>query len=44
MGYYWAHVGKSGGVRVICYFYDEVMPIFLFTVFAKNEKASLTQS
>lgn len=35
--------GKSGGVRVIYYFYDESMPIFLFTVFAKNERASLSQ-
>ena len=36
--------GKSGGVRVIYYFYDESLPIFLFTVFAKNEKVSLNQS
>lgn len=37
--------GKSGGFRVI-HFYnsDDGTPIFLITVFAKNEKANLTQS
>lgn len=37
--------GKSGGYRVI-HFYggDEDVPIFLITVFAKNEKANLTRS
>ena len=35
--------GKSGGYRVIHFFNSEdCMPIFLLTVFAKNEKASLT--
>lgn len=35
--------GKSGGYRVI-HFYreDPDLPIFLITVFAKNEKANLT--
>jgi hypothetical protein len=35
--------GKSGGFRVI-HFYnaDDGTPIFLITVFAKNEKANLT--
>lgn len=35
--------GKSGGYRVI-HFYspDDGTPIFLITVFAKNEKANLT--
>ncbi|QTA84649.1 type II toxin-antitoxin system RelE/ParE family toxin [Desulfonema magnum] len=36
--------GKSGGVRVIYYFYDETMPLFLLTVFGKNEKANLKKS
>lgn len=37
--------GKSGGYRVI-HFYDgdEDMPVFLITVFAKNEKANLTRA
>lgn len=35
--------GKSGGFRVIHFFsLDEKLPIFLITVFAKNEKANLT--
>lgn len=37
--------GKSGGYRVIHFFSpDGDMPIFLITVFAKNEKANLTPS
>ena len=36
-------VGKSGGYRVI-HFYsgEETVPIFLITIFAKNEKVNLT--
>ena len=34
--------GKSGGVRVVYYFQSETMPVYLLTVFAKNEKANLT--
>ncbi len=34
--------GKSGGVRVIYYFHDERLPLYLLTLFAKNEKANLT--
>ena len=35
--------GKSGGFRVIHFFsLEEMLPIFLITVFAKNEKANLT--
>jgi hypothetical protein len=33
--------GKSGGVRVIYYFYNAEEPIYLLEVFGKNEKASL---
>lgn len=36
--------GKSGGVRVIYYFYNEHAPIFLLEIFGKNEKANLTKA
>ena len=36
--------GKSGGVRVVYYFYNETMPVFLITVFAKKEKDNLTKA
>ncbi|MFA7242392.1 MAG: type II toxin-antitoxin system RelE/ParE family toxin [Sulfuricellaceae bacterium] len=36
--------GKSGGVRVIYYFHDERLPLYLLTLFAKNEQANLTVS
>jgi hypothetical protein len=36
--------GKRGGVRVIYYFYNESVPLFLLNVFAKNERADLTSS
>lgn len=36
------HQGKSGGVRVIYYYHDQDVPIFLFTVYPKNKKDSLT--
>lgn len=36
--------GKSGGVRVIYYFYNRTMPLFLLTVFGKSEKANITQA
>jgi len=35
--------GKRGGVRVIYYYHDENMPIFLFTTYGKNKKANLTK-
>jgi len=34
--------GKSGGVRVIYYFYTAEKPIYLLEIFGKNEKANLT--
>ncbi|MGP1676192.1 MAG: type II toxin-antitoxin system RelE/ParE family toxin [Giesbergeria sp.] len=42
----WARAGrgKSGGVRVIYYFHSEAMPLYLLTVFAKNERANLTKA
>ena len=30
--------GKSSGVRIIYYFHSQTMPLFLLTVFGKNEK------
>ena len=36
--------GKSGGVRVVYYFHSEAMPVYLLTLFAKNEKANLTKA
>ena len=36
--------GKSGGVRVIYYYHNETMPLFLLTVFGKGEKANLSKS
>jgi hypothetical protein len=36
--------GKSGGVRVIYYFHSEAMPLYLLTVFGKNEKANLSKA
>ena len=35
--------GKSGGVRVIYYFHSETMPLYLLTMFAKNERANLSK-
>ena len=35
--------GKSGGVRVIYYYHNPTMPLFLLTVFAKNERDNLSQ-
>lgn len=35
--------GKSGGVRIIYYYCNEAIPLFLLTVFGKNEKANLTK-
>jgi len=36
--------GKSGGVRVIYYFHNELMPLYLLTVFGKGEKANLSKA
>jgi hypothetical protein len=33
--------GKRGGARVIYYFHSEAMPVYLLTLFAKNEKSDL---
>ena len=36
--------GKRGGFRVIYYYHNEAIPLFLLNVFAKNEKANLTKA
>jgi hypothetical protein len=36
--------GKSGGYRVIHYFGGDDVPVFLLGVYARNEKANLTQA
>ena len=36
--------GKSGGVRAIYYFHSEAMPLYLLTMFAKNERANLSKA
>lgn len=35
--------GKSGGYRVITYYGGETVPVFLITVFGKNEKVNLSK-
>ena len=35
---------KGGGVRVIYYLHSEAMPIYLLTMFAKNERANLSKA
>jgi hypothetical protein len=34
--------GKSGGVRVIYYFFDEENPLYAIFLYGKNEQANLT--
>jgi hypothetical protein len=36
--------GKSGGYRVITYFGGADLPVFLLTVFGKNERDNLTKA
>lgn len=36
--------GKSGGVRVIYYYHDERIPLYLLTLFGKNEQANLSKA
>lgn len=36
--------GKSGGARVIYYYHNDNMPLFLLTVFGKGEKANLSKA
>ncbi|MBM95342.1 MAG: addiction module toxin RelE [Oceanospirillaceae bacterium] len=36
--------GKSGGARIIYYYHNDTIPLFLLTVFGKNEKANLSKA
>lgn len=36
--------GKSGGSRVIYYYHNQNMPIFLFTAYGKNQKENISDS
>lgn len=36
--------GKRGGARVIYFFYNETMPLFALTAYAKNEQADLSDA
>ena len=36
--------GKSGGVRIIYYHHSEAMPLYLLTVYGKNEQANLSKA
>jgi hypothetical protein len=36
--------GKSGGVRIIYYVHSDAMPLYLLTLFAKNERANLSKA
>jgi hypothetical protein len=42
----WARegMGKRGGARVIYYYHDERLPVFLLSAFAKNRKANLSRA
>ena len=35
--------GKRGGARIIYFYHDPGLPLFVLTAFAKNERADLTQ-
>jgi hypothetical protein len=36
--------GKRGGARVIYYYHDERLPVFLLSAYAKSRKANLNQA
>ncbi|WP_414716413.1 type II toxin-antitoxin system RelE/ParE family toxin [Thalassolituus sp. UBA2107] len=36
--------GKSGGARVVYFYHNGTMPLFLLTVFGKGEKANLSKA
>lgn len=42
----WARqgTGKSGGVRIIYYYHDDRMPLYLLTLFGKGEKDNLSRA
>jgi hypothetical protein len=37
-------MGKRGGARVIYYFHNERLPVFLLSAYAKNRKANLSNA
>ena len=37
-------MGKSGGARLIYYFHDLRIPLYLLSIFGKNEKVKLSGS
>jgi len=34
--------GKSGGVRIVYYYHNELMPLYLLALFPKSEKANIS--
>lgn len=36
--------GKSGGFRIVYYFYNDHIPLYLITLFVKGDRANLTQA
>lgn len=36
--------GKRGGVRIVYFYYNESIPLFLLSVFGKGEKSNLTKA
>ena len=36
--------GKRGGARIIYYFHNERLPVFLLAAYSKNEKANLSMA
>jgi len=39
-----AGAGKRGGARVIYYYHNERLPVFLLSAYAKNRKANLSKA
>ena len=37
-------MGKSGGARVIYYFHDHRIPLYLLSIFGKSEKANISNT
>ena len=35
--------GKSGGVRIIYFYYDDRMPLYLITMFGKSDKDNISR-
>ena len=36
--------GKRGGVRVVYFFHNNTMPVYLFAIFAKSQRENLTRN